>query len=254
MPFRLFATDLDGTLLGNPAAAWRFSDSWLVLPPHQRPLLVYNTGRTVADTQALVAARQLPAPDFIIGSVGTDLHGLRSDCGAEFRAQFADAWCGERIDEIVRALPGVSRQPAPLGERFKSSWFWIRARRADIEALEQQLAAAGLDATVIYSCRYFLDIVPRRGGKGQALSWLCRRLDIPFERVLVAGDSGNDTAMFQLPGVSGIVVENALPELLAATVNERTYVARQPMADGVLEGLTHFGVFPQSVMSATPWR
>jgi hypothetical protein len=44
---RLFSTDLDGTILGNPEAAWRFGEAWQALPLARRPLLVYNTGRTV---------------------------------------------------------------------------------------------------------------------------------------------------------------------------------------------------------------
>jgi sucrose-6-phosphatase len=239
---RLFSTDLDGTLIGNPEAAWRFTEQWILLEPQRRPLLVYNTGRTVADTQALIAARHLPTPEVIIGSVGTELHDSLYNRGTDFRAQFGQNWDLARVEEIVAATPGVKRQPADLRHEFKSSWFWVRARREDVEDLERRLRAAGIEAAVIYSCRYFLDVVPRRGGKGQALAWLCQRLSIPLQHVLVAGDTANDTAMFLLPGVSGIVVENALPELLAAVVNERTFVARQPMADGVVEGLAHFGV------------
>lgn len=49
---QLFSTDLDGTLLGNPVASWRFSDTWTAQESSQRPLLVYNTGGTVAATPA----------------------------------------------------------------------------------------------------------------------------------------------------------------------------------------------------------
>ena len=241
---RLFSTDLDGTLLGNPEAAWRFTETWAALDAHQRPLLVYNTGRSVAETQALVTARQLPAPEFIIGSVGTELHDSLYNRAADFRAQFGPNWDLERIEQIVAATPGVKRQPAQSCHDFKSSWIWLRARREDLEGLERRLCAARIDAAVIYSCRYFLDVVPLRAGKGRALAWLCQRLSIELPHVLVAGDTGNDTAMFLLPGVSGIIVENALPELLATAVNERVFVARRPMADGVLEGLAHFGVIP----------
>lgn len=240
---RLFSTDLDGTILGNPEAAWRFSEAWQSLPTARRPLLVYNTGRSVADTQSIIAARQLPEPEFIVGSVGTELHNGIYNWGGEFRAQFGKGWSLESIEEIVAAIPGVKRQPAlDACHSFKSSWFWCRARAEELEQLEARLQAAGVEAIVIYSCRYFLDIVPAKGGKGRALEWLCQRLAISTSEVLVAGDTANDSAMFQLRGVNGIVVENALPELLAVTNAERTYLARRPMADGVLEGLAHYGI------------
>ena len=67
-------------------------------------------------------------------------------------------------------------------------------------------------------------------------------MHIALRDVVVAGDTGNDSSMFLLPDVKGIVVENALPELLSAALNQQTFVARSAMADGVLEGLAHFGV------------
>jgi sucrose-6F-phosphate phosphohydrolase len=247
---RLFSTDLDGTVLGHPEAAGRFADRWEALDARQRPLLAYNTGRTVADTQALVARRQLPAPDFIIGSVGTELHDVTRDHGTAFQARFEVGWDSRLVDEIVSATPGIRRQPAERSHPYKSSWFLHRASRRDLDDLELRLGRAGIVATVIYSCRYFLDVVPRAAGKGPALTWLCARLGIALEHVLVAGDTGNDTSMFLLPGVRGILVENALPELLAATLGPGTFLARASMADGVLEGLHHFGVFEATEATA----
>lgn len=241
---RLFSTDLDGTLLGHPEATRRFGEAWGALPSHRRPLLAYNTSRTVMSTRALVASRGLPEPEFIIGSVGTELHDSLYNRGAEFGAQFGEAWDLAVVEAVVGAMPGVRPQPAEFSHAYKSSWFWSRARRDELESLERELRRAGVAATVTYSCRYFLDIVPARAGKGAALAWLCQRLSIGLREVLVAGDSGNDSSMFLLPEINGIIVSNALPELSPALHDPRTYVARQPMADGVLEGLAHFGLLP----------
>lgn len=248
---RLFSTDLDGTLLGNPAAVRRFGEAWASLEPRRRPLLVYNTGRTIADTRSLVAARQLPEPDYIIGSVGTELHDALYGGGEEFCQQLAAGWDLARIEEIVGTVPGVIRQPAAFSHRYKSSWFWARARREEIALLENRLREAGVQTQVIYSCRYFLDVVPARGGKGSALTWLCRRLSIRLDHVLVAGDSGNDLGMFLLPGAKGIVVQNALPELVTEVARLPVFVAPSSLADGVLEGLRHFGILtPDAERSA----
>jgi sucrose-6F-phosphate phosphohydrolase len=243
---RLFSTDLDGTLLGHPEATIRFGELWAALPPHRRPLLVYNTSRTVAATQATIASRGLPDPEFIIGSVGTELHDTLYNRGGEYGAQFGEAWDVSGVEQVVESTPGIRRQPPEFSHALKSSWFWSRARHEQLDELARRLAGAGIEAAVYYSCRYFLDIVPARAGKGAALEWLCRRLSIDFPDVVVAGDSGNDNSMFDLPGINGIVVSNALPELHAATAEPRTFLARQPMADGVVEGLAYFGVRPEA--------
>jgi sucrose-6F-phosphate phosphohydrolase len=245
-PIRLFSTDLDGTLLGNPESAQRFKHTWEMLPPQTRPLLVFNSGRTVKDTRALIDARKLPEPDFIIGGVGTQLHDPKQRPElADFGAQFGEGWDLAKVEEIVGATPGIELQPPEFLHPYKSSWFWHRADREKVDGLRHRLADAGLQVSVVYSSLRDLDVLPARATKGNALSWLCERLGIPLDQVLVAGDTGNDSSMFLLPGVKGIVVENAQPELFEAVVKLPAFVTTLIMADGVLEGLAHFGVIPE---------
>lgn len=242
---RLVCTDLDGTVIGNPEATQRLRQAWEALDPTARPRLVYATGRSCRDTQLAIAAQRLPQADYVIGGVGTemcDLHGREDFSG--FAAQFGEGWDLAKIEEIVGAVPGIERQPPEFLHPYKSSWYWHRVDRAQLEALERRLVAAGLQVSIVYSSLRYLDVLPARGNKGNALRWLCERLAIPLRQVLVAGDTANDSSLFLLPGVNGIVVENAQPELFEAVVKLPVYVSRQVMADGLLEGLKHFGVIP----------
>lgn len=242
---KLFAADLDGTLLGNPEASYRFTQAWDGLDRAHRPLLVYNTGRTVRDTLAITASRQLPQPDFIIGGVGTQLLDTSDERDlSDFEAQFADGWDLDQVERIVGALPGIEQQPAEFLHRYKSSWYWHRVEQARIHELQDLLDRAGLKTTVVYSSLRDLDVLPRAAAKGNALRWLAERLGISLREVLVTGDSGNDSSMFVLPEVNGIVVENAQPELFEAVVKLPVFVSRAILADGVIEGLRHFGVLP----------
>lgn len=69
-----------------------------------------------------------------------------------------------------------------------------------------------------------------------------KHLRIRPEETLVAGDSGNDSAMFLIPGVSGIIVNNAQPELYQRTAHLPVYHARGMSLQGVIEGLVYYGV------------
>lgn len=243
-PIRLFSTDLDGTLLGNPESTQRFVASWQSLRDDDRPLLVYNSGRLVDDMQQLVAAGELPRPDLYIGGVGTQIFDARQD-------RWVDAWTDElnqnwdrdRVHDLLSEQPDLDPQPDHFQNPHKSSWYLHDATPERLEQIEQLIADADVDATIVYSSARDLDLLPAAATKGGALRWLCKTEGIPLSSVVVAGDTGNDSSMFLVPGVHAIAVLNAQPELLEAVIGHpHLFHAHQIMADGVVEGLCHFGV------------
>jgi sucrose-6F-phosphate phosphohydrolase len=243
-PINLFCSDLDGTLLGNPEASRRFKECW---KGRQRPLLVYASGRLVQDVIDLLATGILPWPDYVIGGVGTQLYdGRRKRPVMEYNQAFRGRWDLRRVEAVVGSFPGVTSQPPEFLHPYKSSWYLDQAHPGVIEDLAHRLAAAGLDATVVYSGGRHLDVLPKGADKGSALKWLCERIPVALDTVLVAGDTGNDRSMFLLPNVRGIVVENAQPELIEAAVKVPTFNASRVLADGVIEGLRHFGIVPET--------
>jgi sucrose-6F-phosphate phosphohydrolase len=241
---RLFCSDLDGTLVGNPEGTERFRRAWKGLS--SPPLLVYSSGRLLEDMLNLLQQEPLPTPDYLIAGVGTQIYDCqRGQLLEDYGHTLESEWRLGEVEQLAQDFPGMSRQPLEFQHRFKSSWYLPRASRQRLQQLQQLFCQHGLEVQIVYSSLRDLDLLPARASKGAALDWLLGRLELRAEECLVAGDSGNDSSMFQLEGVRGIVVENAHPELLEAVLAQEVFVSLSSLADGVVEGLNHYGVLPQ---------
>src|SRR3546814_12222460 len=91
----------------------------------------------------------------------------------------------------------------------------------------------------MYSAGLYLDILPRVVNKGATLKRLVEHLSMDPERVLVAGDTLNDLAMYQQP-FKGVCVAESEPALLEATQSD-TFVlhATARGCGGLLQAITH---------------
>jgi hydroxymethylpyrimidine pyrophosphatase-like HAD family hydrolase len=138
-------------------------------------------------------------------------------------------------------------QPPEYNTELKTSCYLDACPDPEGAAAEiiRRSKAASDRYQVVWSSGRDLDILPAASGKGQAIEFLIELRALSADRVIVAGDSGNDAAMFQrFP--RGVVVSNAQPELLQLAEqmdHDSVFLASLPHASGVEQGLEHYGVF-----------
>ncbi len=242
---RLLVSDLDGTLLGDPAALDRFA-RWLA-DERDGFVVAYATGRDLASVQAAVRDEGLPVPDAILAAVGTEMY---DGAGRDWPG-WSDRFDGSHHERVKGALAGLDwliPQEATYQSGRKASFDAYDLTDARRAAVERSLAATAVAATLVYSGNRYLDIVPSVAGKGPATRFLADALGIPHGDVLTFGDSGNDLDMLD-GGFRGTMVANALPELVALAAPE-VYRSPASYADGVLDGIRHWSAVPATQATA----
>ncbi|MDE3124427.1 MAG: glucosylglycerol-phosphate synthase, partial [Bacteroidota bacterium] len=144
-------------------------------------------------------------------------------------------WPGElKIREHLKNIPGLQYQEVPQQRRCS---FYIQ-QESDIEKFTP--IAQQLDCDIIFSAGKYLDILPKGVNKGTTLTKLIKHINEDANKILVAGDTLNDLAMYQC-GFKGVVVGNAEQALRQATNNiSRIYYAKSAGAGGIVEAIEQF--------------
>ena len=247
-PDYLLVSDVDGTLLGptdEDHAALRTFVEWFDRhrTGDERLGVVLSSGRFPASILDSVRDSDLPTPDGLIGGVGTEIR-LRVADGDDFEEPFAawtdsfEEWDAGKVRDALADTPGLEDQPAEFQSPHKVSYYYRDASEGQVSRLARSVADAGIPARVVYSSDRDLDVLPAAADKGNAAKFLAAHLGVPFRRVIVAGDSGNDAAMFT-GEFRGVVVANALPELRGVR-HTHVYKANARCAAGVLEGVRYW--------------
>jgi len=109
----------------------------------------------------------------------------------------------------------------------------------DIANLHKFLDDRKLRAKLLLTENHYLDVLPFRAGKGNAVRYLSYKWEVPLENFITAGNSGNDIDMLK-GKTKAIVVANHSPEMEELKKNKSIYFANKPLAAGVLEGIDHY--------------
>jgi sucrose-phosphate synthase len=239
---RALYTDLDQNLLGDATALQRFIE--VIRDNRKCVLFGIATGRRIDSALALMNKHNIPRPDVLISSLGTRIHyGQDLDVDDYWASHIEHNWSPRKIRRLLADLPGMGLQPKIEQTPFKISYYYDAQQAPAVEDIIALIRKEELTANVIWSFGQFLDIVPSRASKGQALRYVAQRLDIPLEHTLVAGGSGADEDMMRGNTLAAVVANRHHEELSQLVDQDSIYFAGQPFAAGILEAIDHYDFF-----------
>jgi glucosylglycerol-phosphate synthase/sucrose-6F-phosphate phosphohydrolase len=234
----LLATDLDGTFLGGSLEARL--NLYQLIATRDDIQLVFVTGRGLEDVLPLLADPTIPRPDYIVADVGASVaYGDTLQPVTEIQESIDVIWPGQRaVAECLEHISALQRQEVPQERRCS---FFCDEHHIDDEV---RRIVNSLDCDMLFSAGKYFDVLPKGVNKGSTLEHLLDHLDVPREKVLVAGDTLNDLSMLRLD-LNGVCVGKSERELLDVTRDtELTYHARAAGAGGILEAIGHFDLLP----------
>ncbi len=240
MPYvrRMLVSDIDNTLLGDRAGLDALIRVLRTQPRHFG--FGVATGRHLTSALDVLRQSRVPLPDVLITAVGSEIHygpEIRPDTG--WRRHIQHLWRRDALAALFTGVPGLTLQSDDQQSEFKLSFNADSATSPSLRELKALLRQARLHANLIHSHDTFLDILPVRASKGQAIRYLAYKWGLPLRAFLVAGDSGNDLEML-IGDTLGVVVSNHSAELEELRGLEQVYFAGAPSASGILEGMAHY--------------
>lgn len=233
---RLLVSDIDNTLLGDRIALKELIDYL------QSSEIAFGiaTGRSIESAQQILQEWKVPPPDLWITSVGSEIYyGEEIQIDLEWLEHINDQWQPELVREAIAKLSGIKLQSAEGQRNHKISYLIDPTRSPSIAEIQVHLQQYQLQVQAIYSHQEFLDILPLRASKGEAVNYCANKWNFAIENILVAGDSGNDEQMLA-SGANAVVVGNYSSELEKLRGQNHVYFAGSDYAQGVLDAIAHY--------------
>ncbi len=234
---RMLALDIDNVLIGDKQGLQKLLE-WIDVH-RDGTIFAVATGRSLEDALSVLHENGVPTPEVIISSVGSEIHyGPRMLADSGWATHIHYSWRRLDVALALRDVPGLALQAKQNQREFKISYD-TNSKMPSIEEIAGVLSAQGLRANLIYSHGAFLDVLPLRASKGRAIRYLSYKWSVPLEKILVAGDSGNDEEMLE-GRTLGVVVGNYSPEIEHLRGHHQIYFAKSSHAFGILEGIGHY--------------
>jgi sucrose-phosphate synthase len=241
---RAIVSDLDQNLLGDDKALKQLV---AVLHRNRRSTkFVIATGRRLDSALRVMRKHNIPEPDILITSGGTEIYYAPELTADVAWARHIDYhWSAHKVIKILDNISGLKRQSKLEQSRFKLSYY-IDPDIVELDQIKSLLHREEQSVHIYSAFGQFLDVMPQRASKGLALRYIADRWQIPLQRIFVAGGSGADEDMMRGNTLAAVVANRHHEELSRLVDVDQIYFARQHFSAGILEALTHYHFFEET--------
>lgn len=236
--------DIDNTLVGEDNS--RLPDLIRLLEENRGTVgFGVATGRRVDSAVKFLEDHDLPKPDVVVASVGSEIYyGPNLHPGQGWETHISSRWNRQKIVDLLSDFDFLEYQQEAAQRPYKVSYN-MKPKKDRLAKIHDRLLSEKCRYSLIYSHEKYLDILPFRASKGKAIRYLSYKWEIPLGNFLVCGDSGNDEEMLRGEPMA-VVVGNYSPELKPLKGSRRIFFAKARCAGGIIEGMEKYRFLEKS--------
>lgn len=211
----------------------------------------------------------VPEPDYIVADVGASIYQREDGVwkrDERWFAQLSESWQGRQWRDVLPLLADIDglilqEEEAQAAHKLSFDVPNLHDHERIMAEVQARLSAKSVRSHLIWSVDEtvgmgLLDIMAQGATKLHAVEWLIACTQTPLERVLYAGDSGNDLPVLT-SAIRSVLVANATHEVrMDAIAGCAAHAASLHLAcggvldmngnysAGIIEGILHF--FPEA--------
>ncbi len=200
------------------------------------------TGRSIEAARYRYKDIHLPKPAVWICQAGTEIYYADENKSDIFwQDSITVGWNRERVEKVLFDLQDyLELQTIEHQGPFKVSYLLKEPSDAILPLVRKRLRQSGLQAAPHLKCHWYLDVVPLRASRAEAIRFLTLRWNLSLEKVFVVASQQGDAELIR--GLTASIIPFDHDSTLDGLRSQQR-VFFSDAKDGVLDGLKHFQFF-----------
>tara|TARA_Y100001968_G_scaffold24074_1_gene18883 strand:- start:6802 stop:8931 length:2130 start_codon:yes stop_codon:yes gene_type:complete len=201
------------------------------------------SGRSIKAARYKYEQLHLPQPWVWICRTGTEIYYEKEIQQDLFwTASFNQEWDREKIQEtLLEFKDHLDSQDQTQQSAFKISYLVKEPGEAILPMIRKRLRQKGQSAMPFLRCHWYLDVIPLRASRAEAIRYLSLRWGLPLERIFVVASEQGDSELIQ--GLLNTVVPFEHDPSLEYLKNQQKVYFSTNSEDGLIKGLKHYRFF-----------
>jgi len=206
---------------------------------NNKPQLGILTGRSIKAARYKYAESQLPKPAVWICQAGTEIYYADENKSDIFwQDSITVDWKRERIEKVLSDLKDyLELQSSEHQGLYKVSYLLKEPSDAILPLVRKRLRQSGIAASPHLKCHWYLDVVPLRASRSEAIRFLTLRWGLSLDKVLVVASQQGDDELIR--GMTSTIIPFDHDSSLDGFRSQQRVFFSDDQ-DNILDGLKYF--------------